>query len=146
MVRVQCILANVLSIKVNGRAFFSRCCLSQMPDKWPSGVPATLTNTRLALPFSSSRVPAPLEAHVSTEVDRSADINIGNWTSGTRGSPERIRPLFQGISLANIEGGWLMADGLFVSWDLLNSTPTERQRVVYRPRCTPCHQSQGLRG
>lgn len=43
---------NALSIKVNGRTFFSRCCLSQMPDKWLSRASTTPTNTppRVLLP------------------------------------------------------------------------------------------------
>lgn len=44
---------NALSIKVNGRTFFSRCCLSQMPDKWLSRASTTPTNTPPRVPLPS---------------------------------------------------------------------------------------------
>lgn len=90
---------NALSIKVNGQTFFSRCCLSQMPDKWLSRASTTPTNTPPRVPLPSWGKHIYMYTCVSIRVDRSVDINIGKLDIGERPGLVRLR------LLANIEGG-----------------------------------------
>lgn len=95
-----------------------------MRDEWLSGAPTTPTNTR----FVSAILAFVLGPSITVRVCglytriKLVDINMGNWTSGTREN-RRIcwaKGRLGVCPVANIEGGWLMA-GLYVPRNLLTA-------------------------